>query len=97
MLYQICISLYTPQICTPSCPLLLLLTNNLGQQNRGINRVAKVPSLIPPRKMHAFNLLCFVKIVSFFFFKFRERDNAATTTCLILVHPRSFTVQQYNQ
>lgn len=42
-----------------------------GQQNRGINRVAKVPSLIPPRKMHAFNFLCFVN----FFFFFLNSEN----------------------
>lgn len=42
------------------------LTSNLGQQNRGINRVAKTPSLIPPRKMHAFKFFWFVKILTLF-------------------------------
>lgn len=42
------------------------LTSNLGQQNRGINRVAKTPSLNPPTKMHAFKVFWFVKILTSF-------------------------------
>lgn len=70
------------------------LTSNLGQQNRGINRVAKTPSLIPPTKMHAFKAFLVCENTDFVF---SERDNAEMTTCSILVHPRSFTIQQYNQ
>lgn len=70
------------------------LTSNLGRQNRGINRVAKTPSLNPPKKMHAFKVFLVCYNTDFIF---SERDNAEITTCSILVHPRSFTIQQYNQ
>lgn len=66
MLYQICILLYTPQTCHSQLSQNATLTSNLGQQNGDINRVAKAPSLIPPRKMHAFKFFWFVKILALF-------------------------------
>lgn len=56
MLHQVYIVLYRPSDVHSKLSQIATLTSNLGQQNRGINRVAKTPSLNPPTKMHAFKV-----------------------------------------
>lgn len=88
MLYQICISLYTLQTCIPNCPVSLLLQVTWDNRTEASIQQQRL-LLIPPRKMHAFKFLLFVRILTVF----RERDNVKMTTVQFSFIPG---VSQYN-